>query len=335
MPEATRRNAQTWEIHSGLEEIAASQRAAYPANAPYGTQGGGQTAAAKRDGCRMPTILLPLDGTPEAEVALVGVQALTRNLPHTMRLLYVGDDPDDAHATYLERIGKLLADLGHTPSVQVLLGDPADVILSVAMSLPADLVILKRDEREGVKGWVLGSITDRVARQIRGPLLLMNPLPNDDRWLNYTIRQILVPLDGSASAESALDAAVPLAERLGARISVIYSTPWLNPSMAAVPEFYMAGSVSPEVDRQIEADMRAYLEGVVDRYRDRVQPERIAMRGAAADAVLAAAEKHMVDLVMMTTQGAGGIVHRSLGRVADAVTQASGVPVMLIRPEAG
>lgn len=282
----------------------------------------------------MPTILLPLDGTPEAEVALVGVQALTRNLPHTIRLLYVGEDPDQTHAAYLERIGRLLTDLGHTTSAQVLPGDPADVILSVGMSLSVDLVILKRDEREGVKGWILGSITDRVARQIRSPLLLMNPLPGDDRWLDYTIRNMLIPLDGSTSAESALDKALPLAERLGAHIAIMYSTPWLNPAMAAVPEFYMAGNVSPEVDRQLEADMHAYLEGVVERYRDRVQPERIAMRGNAADAVIAAAVEHMADLVIMTTQGAGGIVHRGLGRMADAVTQASGVPVMLIRPPA-
>lgn len=282
----------------------------------------------------MATILLPLDGTPEAEIAFVGLRALSGKQPQTVRLLYAGDDGDGASKKYLERTATLLRKLGHEVTTQVQAGDAAEVIVGTAQALSVDSVILKRDERDGIRGWVLGSITDKVARNLRCPLLLMNPLPGDDRWLDYTIRRIMVPLDGSTNAEAGIDAALPLAERLGARVMVMYSIPWMVATYGAAPELIAAGSISAETDARLEADMHAYLEGLAGRYGDGVRLGRIAMRGLEADAVNSAAEKHEIDLIVMTTQGAGGIVHRGLGSVVEAVTKSSGVPVLLVRPPA-
>jgi nucleotide-binding universal stress UspA family protein len=280
----------------------------------------------------MDTIILPLDGTPEAESAFTAVQALTNNQPAKIRLLYVGDDSDGSHQTYLEKIAKLFTGLGYEPTAQVLPGDPAQVIVQTAQVLEADLLVLKRDDREGLAGWILGSITDKVARELPCPLLLINPLPGDSRWVDLKIGHIMVPLDGSAAAETAIDAALPFAQRVGARLSVMYSVPWLQPTYAAPPEFLAVGSISAQTDATLEADMHAYLDGLAERYKDRLQLGRIAMRGPEADAVNVAAENHEVDLILMTTHGSGGMVHRGLGSVVDAVTKSSGVPVMLVRP---
>jgi nucleotide-binding universal stress UspA family protein len=260
----------------------------------------------------MDTIILPLDGTPEAECAFMAVQALAKS-PARVRLLYVGDDPNNEHQDYLDRIARLFTELGHEPTAQVLSGDdPAEVIVQTAQVLEADLVILKRDDREGIAGWVLGSITDKVARELPCPLLLINPFPGDSRWVDYRIEHIMVPL--------------------GSRVTVMYSVPWLQPTYAAPPELLAVGSVSADTDAQVEAEMHEYLQHIAERYADRAEVGRVAMRGPAADAVCVAAENHDVDLIVMTTQGAGGIVHRGLGSVAEGVTKASGVPVMLVRP---
>jgi len=280
----------------------------------------------------MDTIILPLDGTPEAECAFMAVQALAKP-PARLRLLYVGDDPDNDHQDYLDRIARLFTELGHEPTAQVLPGDdPAAVIVQTAQVLEADLVILKRDDREGIAGWVLGSITDKVARELPCPLLLINPFPGDSRWIDYRIEHIMVPLDGSAPAEHAIERALTLAERLGCRVTIMYSVPWLQPTYAAPPELLAIGTVSAQTDAQVEAEMHEYLQHIAERYADRTEMGRVAIRGPAADAVCVAAENHDVDLIVMTTQGAGGIVHRGLGSVAEGVTKASGVPVMLVRP---
>ena len=294
----------------------------------------------------MPTLLLPLDGTPAAEVAFVCVQALTGNQPHQLRLLYVGDDKDGSHRAYLERVAGMFKDLEHEPSVEVRSGDPAQVIVSAAEEPAVDAVILKRDEREGVRGWILGSITDKVARSLQRPLLLMNPLPGEGRWLDYTIRNIMVPLDGSGNAERGVDAALPLAERLGAQVTAMYSLPWLRREPvrqtqdrrqevtqdSAGPELGGLARVSTASDELEEAEMKAYLEDLVHRFRDRTQLRTIAMRGDAVAAIEEAAQKNEIDLIVMTTQGAGGVVHRGLGSVAEAVSKDCTVPVMLVRP---
>ena len=279
----------------------------------------------------MDTIILPLDGTAEAESALLALTALTRE-PARLRLLYVGDDPEGEHLRYLESRAEGLRAQGHETEVEVIAGDPASVIVETAAALDASLVIMKRDDRKGIASWVLGSITDKVARELPTALLLFNPPAENERWSEGGVGHVMVPLDGSATSEAAIPIALSLAERLGARVSVMYSVPWLEPRYAGPPELLAVGSVSEETDARIEADMHSYLEGLVERHAASLQLGRIAMRGPAADAVSTAAESHEVDLIVMTTQGASGIVHRGLGSVAEGVTKRSGVPVMLVRP---
>ncbi len=282
----------------------------------------------------MPTLLLPLDGTALAEAALVGAQALTGNQRWTVRTLYVGKDDTGEHARYLERIAGLLRKLGHEVSTQVTSGDPAEEIANVANALPADLVIMKRDEREGWSGWMLGSITDKVVRRLRVPLLLVNPRPGEPQWTDYHVRHILVPLDASTTSEAAIDVALRVAEWTGARITLVYSAPWPSVTYGAAPELAAAAAWTPESDRELEASLYAYLDGVVQRYRDRIQLQRVAMRGRAVDAIVTAAAEHAVDLVVMTTSGAGAVAPMRLGSVAEGVIKESTVPVMLVRPPA-
>jgi nucleotide-binding universal stress UspA family protein len=145
----------------------------------------------------------------------------------------------------------------------------------------------------------------------------------------------MVPLDGSGNAELAIDQALPIAERLGAQISVMYSVPWLEASYSAAPELIAVDNVRAAKDARLEADMAAYVQDVIARFRDKLRLQTVAMRGHPATAIITAAENHEIDLIVMTTQGAGGIVHRGLGSVVDAVAKNSGIPVMLVRPSGG
>ncbi len=226
----------------------------------------------------MPTVLLPLDGTPVAEIALAGLQALAGEARFMVRLLYVGDDDGGERSAYLEQEAERLRRRGHDASTLVLAGDPATDIVGTAHGLPADFVILKRDQRAGNVGWIRGSVTDHVARHLRIPLLLMSPLPGDGRWLHYKIRRVMVPLDGSGNAELAIDQALPIAERLGAQLSVMYSVPWLEASNSAAPELIAVGSVGAATDARLEADMATYLQDVIARFRDKLRLQTVAMR---------------------------------------------------------
>ena len=85
------------------------------------------------------------------------------------------------------------------------------------------------------------------------------------------------------------------------------------------------------------ADRRAYLEGVTERFRDRIRLGTIVASGVAAgasapDAIADAAALAHPDLIVLTTHGAQGTRLTGLGGVATAVVQTSPVPVFLVRP---
>jgi nucleotide-binding universal stress UspA family protein len=128
--------------------------------------------------------------------------------------------------------------------------------------------------------------------------------------------RILVPLDGSERAETALLHAERLASAFGSELLFL----WVLAHAAG------DGDSSPAHD---------YLENI----RARLEATGVSglsltvAAGDAADAILRVVEEEQVSLVCMSTHGLGGIRRLVLGSVADAVVRRSDVPVLLIRPD--
>lgn len=73
----------------------------------------------------------------------------------------------------LEASVALLRGAGVGAEVKVLVGGVPDVVLSEIESSGADLVVMGRGSRQDAKELVLGSVSDRVARNVRIPILLV------------------------------------------------------------------------------------------------------------------------------------------------------------------
>lgn len=135
--------------------------------------------------------------------------------------------------------------------------------------------------------------------------------------------RILVPLDGSALAESALPKAVEMA-RVGlsglllVRAAEAHTLPGADPIDAQV-----------EVVREAEE----YLKGVADRLaRDGVRNvETSVWYGPAASAIVDAARLRKADLIVMTTHGRSGLGRLILGSVAESVLRGTSTPILLLR----
>jgi nucleotide-binding universal stress UspA family protein len=82
------------------------------------------------------------------------------------------------------------------------------------------------------------------------------------------------------------------------------------------------------------ADAASYLDGVSQRYADRVRfGQAVKDSGrATSEAIVEAAREQRADLVVLTSQGTSGARKEGLGRVAEAMAQTSTVPVMIARP---
>ncbi len=150
---------------------------------------------------------------------------------------------------------------------------------------------------------------------------------------------LLVPLDGSQSAEQALLLAAPLAARSGGRL-LLLSVPsiytadlswadavYAQPMAAGAPVVSFEGLVA-----ESERATAAYLAAVAERMQAKgVAVETRMPSEVPARAILACAEADGATLIVMGSHGRGGMARWALGSVADKVVQAAPVPVLLTR----
>jgi len=122
-------------------------------------------------------ILVPLDGSKVGETALPYVEELVAKLtpnhvpvPYTEREL----KPIKQRArNYLNRIGESLRRKGAVVKTKIGTGKAAEEIIKAAEEINADLVAMSTHGRSGLSRWALGSVTDKVLRAGKVPLLII------------------------------------------------------------------------------------------------------------------------------------------------------------------
>ncbi|HEY3068112.1 MAG TPA: universal stress protein [Methylomirabilota bacterium] len=139
------------------------------------------------------------------------------------------------------------------------------------------------------------------------------------------LNTMLVPLDGSSLAESALSRALDLA---GPDTTLV-----LLHAVEAPP---FRGADALTADRHVVDEAEAYLA---------VQRERLLAAGAkkvevslwyggSASAIVEAARACKADLIVMTTHGRSGLGRFILGSVTEAVLRGTTVPILVLRDSA-
>ena len=143
-------------------------------------------------------------------------------------------------------------------------------------------------------------------------------------------RHILVPIDGSPLSERALRYALPLAERHGARLTLLHVAAPLLDAIAGGG----APVREPALDAAWLAEDRKAVERIAKRARKQtaVQVDVAYRSGRPAPTIADYAATEGVDLVVLCTHGRGGFSRFWLGSVADGVMRRSEAPVLLIKP---
>ena len=136
------------------------------------------------------------------------------------------------------------------------------------------------------------------------------------------LKKILVPLDGSALAESALAKATDMAGAESTlmllRAAEAHTLPGVDPTEAQV-----------EVVREAEEYLAAVAARLKEQGVDRV--ETSVWYGPAASAIVEAARLRKADLIVMSTHGRSGLGRLILGSVAESVLRGSSAPILLLR----
>ena len=135
--------------------------------------------------------------------------------------------------------------------------------------------------------------------------------------------KILVPLDGSILAEAALWKAVEIAD--GGTISLLRA--------AEAPT--LPGVDSPKAQVAAVRKAQEYLRRVIKRLNSKGMSnvEGNVWCGPPPAAIVEAAQRQKVDVIVMSTHGRSGLGRLVLGSVTESVLRGTKVPILIVRPE--
>jgi len=141
-------------------------------------------------------------------------------------------------------------------------------------------------------------------------------------------RSILVPVDGSASAEYAAAAAVALAGRVGSALHIVHV--FGERVTDAPPVYGVTGSAA-------RAAAELYVQSMADRFRTPLEGRvtGTVTEGSPAPAIVAHAAQVGADLIVMASHGRTGVSRFWLGSVTDAVIRSAPLPILMVRGAGG
>lgn len=143
-------------------------------------------------------------------------------------------------------------------------------------------------------------------------------------------KKILVPLDGSLTAEAALEAAMQLGRAFQAEILLVRS---IQLAYAGMPMTAGADWVWPQYEvEDSRREVNDYLE-TIRRAHDcpDCHVRSVALEGDPASCIVDTAQEEDVDLIVMTTHGQTGIRRAVFGSVTERVLHSVDCPVIVTR----
>jgi len=143
-------------------------------------------------------------------------------------------------------------------------------------------------------------------------------------------KRIIVPLDGSAAAECAIDQVRSVA---GAGSEVILVQIVAKPALDfVVPE----PTLSACLDEEFTQEAGDYLSRIAAGLKMRgvtVSTCVLAEQGPTGSLIVEFTKKAKGDLVILSAHGRTGLMGRLLGSVAEKIVHHAGVPVLIAHPE--
>lgn len=298
-------------------------------------------------------ILVPLDGSKLAEASLDYASELAARSGADLILLSVCG-PDDCHCgpegCYIqpmhrlyvehtaEELGRRMQDsgAGETKVESVTLaGDVPEEILRYAEENEVSLIVMSTHGHSGVKRWVMGGVADKIVRNSDIPVRLFRSYaPEEIVKGEMPEKKILVPLDGSETAEQILPYVMDHARICNSEVVLVRvcESPFIT---ADYPGASMQLSWKEHVVRVTtywQQQCSRYLEDVEGRFVDQgINIKSEALMGDVPHELSTYIESNHFNLVAMTTHGRSGVKRWVLGSVAEKILDGTSVPILLVR----
>jgi nucleotide-binding universal stress UspA family protein len=140
--------------------------------------------------------------------------------------------------------------------------------------------------------------------------------------------RILIPLDGSETAEAIL----PFVEKLAGPVDAEVTLVRIVEPLSAGEVLAAAGVVAPDILELRMLEAKQYLAKMEDRFVAKgIRVRAILRSGVPAPEILTEIGTRGADLVAMATHARSGLGRMLFGSVAEEVLRASPVPILMIR----
>lgn len=257
-------------------------------------------------------VIVPLDGSPEAERALGPARAVAAACGAELELVRVATDNDSAEAhEYLDGIAGRISDVRVRPPV-VPVGSRAGEGVANAAEAPASLVVMTTHGRSGLRRALLGSVAEEVLREVRSPLLLVGPKAAVEQ---PTAGRMIVCSDGSPSSEAILPVAEAWARSLG-----------LTPTLLTV--------VDADAVHDGDVVEWGHVEHLAREWTDKGLPAEweVISQGRPQDVIVDRARNDGTAVIALATHGRTSLARIAIGSVAADVVRHAPCPVLVCRP---
>ncbi len=300
-------------------------------------------------------IVVPLDGSEQSEQVIPYAEAL-RHRGGTLLFFQVINPTGPARGLFgdievavedvieqernaskerLRVIGDRWGDvLKKKPDVEAYAGDTVEAIEAIVADRHAAMLAIASSGRGALSRFAFGSIADTLMRDAPAPTLIIHPDKNaPEEPAPVIFQRILVPLDGSETAEQAL----PEAARLSANAKLpVILLQVVNPSL----EFSMLGQgmapITSELYSEVEEDFTRQANEALDRAANLMGDveagiTKTVLEGGTVEAIHQYTKPG--DLIVMTSHGRTGVRRFLLGSVAQKIINERIAPVVLVPAE--
>jgi nucleotide-binding universal stress UspA family protein len=285
------------------------------------------------------TIIVPLDRSETAERVLPFAVMLARQAGARIDLICVIDlpyeleawlraqdiidqrlDVEDEYEQYLEAVARSIE--GVPVSQVVRAGSAANEIQKHAERCENPLVVMCTHGRSGIRKAVVGSVTMQIVHRLNTPVIVV---PSTVAMSSTGLTNVLVPLDGSSSAEYALEHGLRSLKWRGLTVHLLRVLETGDTYSKHYHQFI-------GYEDTLAATARDYLTRMQLRVEDWGYHARFEVRtGDVAEQIAAAAQVCGAHMIIMSTHGRGRAGRLIFGSVAEQVLRESVEPLMLVR----
>jgi nucleotide-binding universal stress UspA family protein len=206
------------------------------------------------------------------------------------------------------------------PETCLQVGNPADLILKLARKQAVDLIVMGSHGRRGLDRLLTGSVTERVLRKARCPVLAVQKPVHDllrrEAGHGMAIRKILLPSDFSDHARRALTYALSLAKEYHAQLTLLHVLEEIARDKELQSE---TGQLMRELEAVLPPDARNGCEiSTAVRF------------GKAYWEIIQLATESQMDLIVMGGRGRGALDLTVFGSTTYRVLQLAPCPVLSV-----